>query len=168
MTLIRRANPRDLQGIRSVQLDSWRRTYPDVLPPEYLGAPVARDLEATWTVERLGSALVMVAEREGRILGVAATFPETDRGPYLDNLHVSSDAEGTGLGRALMHGTAQALLDMGKTTLHLTVVETNRGAIAFYQRLGGEFGAPMEDTMFDHRVAALPVFWPDISVLVAG
>ena len=98
MTLIRKAEPKDLAGIVALQLASWRRTYRDVLPEAYLRLPLERDLSATWTAARLQDALVLVAEHDGGILGVAATFPDAEGGPYLDNLHVAATAEGAGAG----------------------------------------------------------------------
>ncbi|NNE80211.1 MAG: GNAT family N-acetyltransferase [Silicimonas sp.] len=165
MTTICPASPEDLPGIIAVQLESWRRTYGEVLPTEYLGGPLSRDLAATWTPDRLSTALVLIARHEGRVLGVAATFPDAEGGPYLDNLHVALAAEGTGVGQALMRATAKDLIKRGKGSLHLTVVETNRRAVRFYERLGGTFGAPIEDAMFGHKVQALPVHWSDLPAL---
>lgn len=165
MAHIRRAETGDLDGIVAVILESWRRTYPDVLPQEYLAGPVEDDLAGLWTPEHLERALVMVADDAGRISGVAATFPAHEGGPYVDNLHVALAVEGQGVGRALMAGTARALRDAGETRLHLTVAEANPRAIGFYKRLGGAFQPAFEDNMFGNPVMAYPVVWDDLDAL---
>ena len=122
MTKVRHARPGDLAGIIAVQLESWRRTYIDVLPAAYLGEPLRRDLEATWTPRRLDKALVMVADRDGQIVGVACTLPDRPEGPYLDNLHVGRAAQSSGVGRALMAATAMELIGMGYVCFDLKFV----------------------------------------------
>ena len=64
-----------------------------------------------------------------------------------------------------MAATAAALLEMGHRALHLTVVETNTRALAFYKGLGGTAGVALADAMYGHPVRALPVRWSDLSML---
>ena len=164
---IRQATEADLGGIVAVILESWRRTYPHVLPAEYLAGPVEDDLIGLWTPAHLNRALVMVAEKGARIVGVAATFPDYDGGPYVDNLHVALAVEGQGVARGLMAGTAERLHSEGHTRLHLTVAEANPRAIAFYRKLGGTFAPAFEDNMFGNPVMAYPVSWNDLPGLAA-
>lgn len=163
---IRHAAPADLPAIRALILESWRRTYPGVLPAEYLAGPVEADLARTWGPGRLHRALVLVAEREGGLAGMIAVLPDDPDGPYVDNLHVAASAEGQGVGRALLTGAARELSQAGHDRLHLTVVDTNARARAFYARMGGTEGAPIEDAMFEHSVTALPVRWSSLGPLI--
>lgn len=167
MREIRRAREADLGGIVAVILESWRRTYGDVLPAAYLSGPVEGDLKARWTPVHLEGALVLVAVEGGRVVGVAATLPDYAGGPYVDNLHVAQSAEGTGVGRGLMAETAREVLKAGHKRLHLTVAEANPRAIGFYKRLGGGFGAAFEDEMFGNPVLAFPVHWDNLPGLAA-
>lgn len=167
MREIRRAREADLGGIVAVILESWRRTYGDVLPAAYLAGPVEGDLKARWTPAHLAGSLVLVAVEAGRVVGVAATLPDYAGGPYVDNLHVALSAEGTGVGRGLMAETAREVRGAGHTRLHLTVAEANPRAIGFYKRLGGRFGAAFEDEMFGNPVLAYPVHWDDLAGLAA-
>lgn len=164
---IRRAGEADLAGIVAVILESWRRTYGDVLPAEYLAGPVEGDLKARWTPVHLAGSLVLVAVEAGRVVGVAATLPDHADGPYVDNLHVARAVEGTGVGRGLMARTARDVLEAGHRRLHLTVAEANPRAIAFYKRLGGRFGPAFEEAMFGNPVMAHAVCWDDLTGLAA-
>lgn len=167
MVEIRRATEADLAGIVAVILESWRRTYGDVLPAAYLAGPVEADLAARWSGAHLERSLVLVAVEDGRVVGVAATLPEDADGPYVDNLHVALAVEGRGVGRALMMRTAEAVLAAGHRRLHLTVAEGNARAVRFYRRLGGVFGPAFADEMFGHPVMACPVHWDDLAGLAA-
>ena len=165
MTAIRLARPADLERVRAVQLQSWRQTYAGVLPAAYLEDAIEADLVRTWTLERLEAALVLVTERGGEVVGFAATLPDHEGGAYLDNLHLEADARGQGLGRALMAGTAAALLQRGHEGLHLTVATGNDRARRFYRKLGGTEGPPREENLFGHLVAALPVRFDKLDTL---
>ena len=157
--LIRPAGPDDLPALVAVQLESWRRTYGDVLPKDYLGAAMEHDLSRLWSEDRLARDLVLVAEREGEVVGLSGTILETPETAYLDNLHVALRVEGQGVGRALMAGTAGAVLERGRRALHLTVVTTNARALRFYEALGGARRDAIEDEMFGNPVAAYPIWW---------
>ena len=163
----RRAQVRDLAAITAVQLESWRRTYNDVLPEDYRGAPMERDLTALWTPDRLQRDLVLVAEVEGQIAGLSGIILEDGATAYLDNLHVAQRFEGMGVGRALMATTATEVIATGRTALHLTVVTTNARALAFYEMLGGVRRAEIDDAMFGNAVRAYPIWWegPDLPTL---
>ena len=161
MTLIsiRKAVPDDLADLVSIQLESWQRTYTDVLPDNYRHGAMAEDLQALWTEDRLAKDLVLVAEIEGRVAGLAGVILETETRAYLDNLHVAKSDEGQGVGRKLMVATAQHALALGRTVLHLTVVTGNARALGFYEDLGGARMAAITDAMFGHDVQAYPIYW---------
>jgi putative acetyltransferase len=87
--------------------------------------------------------LSLVAEQAGRIVGSAGMHPI---GPALRRRHavmigisVGADAQGRGVGTALMH----ALCDyadrwMGVLRIELTVYDDNAAAIALYRKFGFE------------------------------
>lgn len=82
-----------------------------------------------------------VATIDGKPMGVVSVHPDIDyftshARAYVDILVVSQDAEGQGVGRALMafvdtwartHGCKEVVLD---------VFAGNQGALAFYERIG--------------------------------
>ena len=162
---IRKACPGDLAALVAVQLESWRRTYRDELPEDYRNGAMEDDLKALWSAARLDRDLVLVAEIGGKIVGLSGVILEAGRSAYLDNLHVAKSAEGQGVGRALLAGTAKAVLAHERTRLHLTVVTGNARALGFYETMGGTRKAAIQDAMFGHAVWAYPIQWDGQALL---
>ncbi|SFR48218.1 GNAT family N-acetyltransferase [Litoreibacter janthinus] len=161
---IRRLDDADLGAVAEVQLHSWRGTYADVLPRDYLGAPMERDIAQRWSAGLTECDLLFGAfDTSGKILGFAAT--RLGEEPYLDNLHMLEAARGGGASYLLMAHLADALAALGGHTLWLTVVDTNLRARAFYRRLGGVEGTAGSDQMFGQTVTSLPVRWEDLAEL---
>ncbi len=156
---IRKAVSDDLAGLAAVQLESWQRTYEDVLSEDYRNGAMAEDLKTLWTTARLERDLVLVAEVKGQVVGLSGVIWDSESTAYVDNLHVAEACEGQGVGRALMVRTAKEVLSHGRSTLHLTVVTSNARALGFYERLGGLRGVEIEDAMFGHKVRAYPIRW---------
>lgn len=134
---IRRAAEADVEPIAGVWLAA-RRAAGDRFPP-----PVHEDAELV--PHLLGDVLpvadVLVAEREGRVLGVLILS-----GPLVDGLYVAPEAQGTGIGTALLE-RAKAERPEG---LRLWVFASNVPAEAFYERrgfrvVGGSDGSANEE-----------------------
>ena len=82
----------------------------------------------------------LIAERDGRPLGMALFFPHysTWTGTpalYLEDLFVVPEARGTGAGFALMQALAETADERGWKRLDLSVLDWNP-ARQFYQQLG--------------------------------
>lgn len=76
---------------------------------------------------------VLVAERNGAILGFAALALRADGDADLDGLFVAPEHWKTGVGRALVTAAANRAIALGAGTLHAI---GNRHAEGFYERLG--------------------------------
>jgi GNAT superfamily N-acetyltransferase len=63
-------------------------------------------------------------------------------GIYLEDLYVSEDQRGSGLGRALLTSLARIVVHRGWTRLDWSVLRWNTEAIAFYDSIGGR---PLDD-----------------------
>jgi len=95
----------------------------------------------SWTPERVArsvrrrDALVVVARGGARIVGFAIMRYGDDEA-HLDLLAVDPDHRQQGLGRHLVEWLEAPALVAGITSVVLEVRESNRGARAFYERLG--------------------------------
>ncbi len=84
---------------------------------------------------------VLLAVDEDRPVGFALFFHNfsTFRGRpgiYLEDLFVVPEERGSGIGRALLEHLARLAVDRGCGRLEWAVLDWNRDAIAFYERLG--------------------------------
>ncbi|EWT02844.1 GCN5 family acetyltransferase [Intrasporangium oryzae NRRL B-24470] len=87
------------------------------------------------------TAYALVAEREGRIVGMAIWFPSfstwTGRnGLWLEDLFVEPEQRGLGIGKAMLVRLAQVCVERGWTRFEWWVLDWNSPSIEFYRRQG--------------------------------
>jgi GNAT superfamily N-acetyltransferase len=111
--------------------------------------------EVTMTEERLGENLfgrhryaeTLLAEDAGTAVGFALFFHNFSTflglpGIYLEDLFVIPEHRGQGVGRALLKELARVALERGCGRLEWSVLNWNRDAISFYEKLGAR---PLSD-----------------------
>lgn len=138
------ATLQDAQSVARLQAQSWRSTYRGMLPDDYLDHRVVDDRLEYWTT-RLASfapdrTLVLKAVSDGSMLGYVCVLldEEPKWGARLDNLHVTPESKGTGIGYALFQAAREWIARVSPgTPMHLWCVEANRVARRFYDRQGG-------------------------------
>lgn len=138
--LIRPACGQDAPAIRELS----RRFREHGLPPwrDEIKAQAFHDREAEAVLQAIEAGeAVRVAEVAGQVVGFCFLKTETDfltgeAQAYLADLAVREDAEGRGVGRALVDAAEAWAMDQGHRVLALEVFAANEGARAFYARLG--------------------------------
>lgn len=166
------AGPGDALELARVHVRAWRETYAGLLPAAYLDRMEARLHARRWrsqlTTAYAGD-LVLAAEGRRGLVGYAAgRLVEGAPAAEVFTLYVVRDAQGRGLGRALLASAARAFADRGATVLQLWVLNGNTSARAFYAHLGG--------AVIDERVARgwggglreSAYQWNDIKTLMRG
>ena len=145
--LIRPARAGDAEAIARVRLDSWRETYRGMIPQAYLDAMKLEQSRALWEkVLTAGSTAVsiFVAERGAEIVGFGSgnrlAEPKHRFDAELSAVYVRSEFQRAGIGRRLVAETAFALSqrDRGAGGLIVWVIAGNKGARAFFERMGAE------------------------------
>jgi GNAT superfamily N-acetyltransferase len=157
---------------------SVRRVRPDDVPTvlrlvRELAAYEKAEHEAQATVEQLTAALFgeapalfghVALAADGEIAGFALWFLNYStwrgtHGIYLEDLYVSPEHRGTGLGRELLRTLAQVCVDRGYSRLEWSVLDWNTPSIDFYKAAGA---VPMDEwTVFRLTDQALPRFAAD-------
>jgi L-amino acid N-acyltransferase YncA len=141
---IRAATLADAPAIGRIHVESWRATYRGLMSDNLLDSVSALVRAAMWRggLERERPILLFVAQRaSGDLAGFAgggssrATSLPHDAEVYA--IYVVRAAQQRGCGRRLMAALADALLARGFKSLCLWVLEENRSARGFYERLGG-------------------------------
>jgi ribosomal protein S18 acetylase RimI-like enzyme len=140
---VRPAIPADAPQIARIHVESWRATYPGIVPQSILdGLSVARRTEL-WSRRLLdpGETRTWVGERDGRIVGFVGTALPTD--PLLapgtgevESIYLLPAAQGLGLGRLLMETATGDLVDRGYSSAILWVLTANEQARGFYEATG--------------------------------
>jgi ribosomal protein S18 acetylase RimI-like enzyme len=165
----------DIEAIAALHADSWRRHYRGAFSDGFLDGNVDADRLAVWA-DRLGHPRpdhrTIVADQGGRVVGFSHVALDDDPtwGALVDNLHVTHDLKGHGIGTRLMAEAAAVVVESTPTSgLYLWVLEQNRAAQAFYQALGGTYaGSEPDDEPGGGTVVGLRYVWPDPSTLLRG
>ncbi|MDQ6833217.1 MAG: GNAT family N-acetyltransferase [Chloroflexota bacterium] len=147
MIHLREAMRVDAAAIARLHLANWRTAYRGIVPNDLLDAITVESRRQHWETvltEPDGAEFAFVAEdADGRLLGIASGGPEIGGDPQYHGelyvLHVGSDAQGHGVGRALMRAVAERLAEDGITTLLVWMLRENHAARRFYAALGGQF-----------------------------
>jgi GNAT superfamily N-acetyltransferase len=155
-----------------------RRVRPDDVPTvlrlvRELAAYEKAEHEALMTADQLSAALFgpspalfghVALAGDGEIAGFALWFLNFStwrgtHGVHLEDLFVSPDHRGTGLGRELLRTLAQECVDRGFSRLEWSVLDWNTPSIEFYRAAGA---VPMEEwTVFRLTGDALSRFVAD-------
>ncbi|MFF7457566.1 GNAT family N-acetyltransferase [Kitasatospora sp. NPDC008115] len=143
-TVIRHGTARDAGAVAELHSASWRTAYAGLVPDEALGDGLAAERREIWEL-RLAADYggpettpeLLIAERDGDVVGFAYVVPHWDGRILLDNLHVRPGLTGGGIGRELVDAARRhtARRHPG-TDLYLEVLQANTRAVAFYEREG--------------------------------
>lgn len=122
--------------------------------------------EVAMTEDRLAQALfgerpyaeTLIAEEDDRAVGFALFFHTfstflAQPGIYLEDLFVVPESRGLGVGRALLERLARIAVERDCGRLEWAVLNWNRDAIRFYERLG----AKPNDQWTVYRLAGEPL-----------
>jgi ribosomal protein S18 acetylase RimI-like enzyme len=143
--VIRPATMGDAAAIADLHVRVWRETYRELAPTEVYHTVDVTYRHGKW-VDALSTPrlhqLVLVAEGEGRIVGIGMAGAPSEalfggRGE-LKSLHVDGALQRQGIGRRLIAGLASHLLALDYRGVALSIVAGNEPAIAFYRSLGGQ------------------------------
>jgi GNAT superfamily N-acetyltransferase len=141
MATVRPARVADAPAMGRLVVRAWQAAYRGQMPDEYLDGLRAEDRAAYWdgVLRREGRrGVVLVAERDGEVIGFAAAGPSPDPEGAGELYAINLDPAhwGTGAGRALLEA-AQAELDrMGFAESVLWVLPGNARARRFYALAG--------------------------------
>lgn len=100
----------------------------------------------------------LVAEVDGEVVGTAVWFLnfstwDAVHGIYLEDLYVSPDHRGSGLGRALLVELARICVERGYSRLVWQVLDWNEPSIGFYESIG----AVRQREWLTYRLAGEPL-----------
>ena len=138
MLEIRALTPEDdLRAVGEMYAQSWKYHYRGILPEDFLNRLTGDRWNA---VLQADPASTIAAFENGSVVGAAAVgFPRDEgRESYgeIVSLYLLPCARGKGWGRGLLQSALESLAEEGCENVCLWVMEENRSAIGFYERMG--------------------------------
>lgn len=164
---LRAARPGDGPDIARVFVDSWRDTYPGVLPDRVLVRLDAADLGRRWDqlLRRLASMRtlkVTLAEIDGAVAGYTYGGPNRDRALPFDaelyELYVHPEATGGGCGADLLARAFEQLAAAGARSAIIWALAKNPARF-FYERMGGKIVAQRSERRWGANLEEIAFGW---------
>ncbi len=168
---IRAAQPGDAAGIARVHVDSWRTTYPGILPAEVLASLSYQRRETAWAellAHREGVNLV-AEPPSGQIVGFASGGPNREDHPQfageLYAIYLLATAQGQGVGRRLTHETMARLAEHGIHSMLVWVAAANPSR-RFYESLGGQYVGSRIAVVAGVEIEEVSYGWADTALIL--
>jgi ribosomal protein S18 acetylase RimI-like enzyme len=136
--IIRPARPDDARRLAEIHVETWRATYPGIVPRQVLDALSVDDREALWRRWIPDPRTeVFVAEDGDLVVGFVSVGPSwtSDEDGELYAIYVVPSSHGSGAGQGLMDAAVEALARRWEEAI-LWVATANPRARRFYERNG--------------------------------
>ncbi|WP_226682933.1 GNAT family N-acetyltransferase [Sutcliffiella horikoshii] len=163
---IRKANLSDTKGIAKVHVESWKTTYANIVPDEYLNKLTYESREQIW-INSIPNGGVYVAENnEGEIVGFSSGGKERS-GDYdgfdgeLYAIYILKEYQGQGIGRALVQPIMEELIGMGLNSMLVLVLRDNASCL-FYEALGGKKIDEIEVQIAGKKLTEVVYGWENV------
>lgn len=144
MVQFRQATVSDVKSIAWLHAESWRKHYRGIWSDVFLDNAAYKDRLDMWH-QRFNrpkqNQYILLAEKDEELCGFACIYLNDDPvfGTLLDNLHVSSEVQGLGIGTQLMKLVAEKIDTLlPHSNFYLWVLQDNHPARKFYEHRGGK------------------------------
>ncbi|MGR5063085.1 GNAT family N-acetyltransferase [Photobacterium sp. DNB22_13_2] len=143
MITIKSAQNKHQIDITQLHATSWQSVYAGLLKEKYLSEDVFLERGNIWQ-QRLNrpseNQRIYVALENEKLLGFICIYLDQDikHGTLIENLHVSANTKGKGIGKALLqHAVNIIQSEATHTGAYLEVLKQNISAQHFYDYMGG-------------------------------
>ncbi len=169
---IRNATLADAESVAAIHIENWRAGYRGHMTDTYLDRDITLERREIWQTRLANpgpTEQVLLAMDGEQIVGFSSLIGRDDErwGNMLDNLHVSGEHKGRGVGELLLRETAARFEEHYPALgMYLWVLEANHGARRFYERMGGvnaesDHWAPPDGS----SLPCLRYVWRDLGLL---
>lgn len=142
--VIEEATPQDAAAIAALHALSWQNTYRGIYSDAFLDNEVVQERLAVWQNRFASpnpSQFVYKAMQENTIIGFVCFYVnvEPQYGTFVDNLHVTPQLKGQGIGKKLLQKVAHWTQENQPIKgMYLWVLEENKAALGFYKKCGAK------------------------------
>jgi ribosomal protein S18 acetylase RimI-like enzyme len=171
--LYRHATITDAAAIAHVHCESWRSTYPDLVPQAVIEswADLKKRTVGWQTIISEQPESMWLAVLDDRVVGFATggktRAPNDDCDTQLFAVYLLAEAQRQGIGRQLVANVFADLRAKNYASVRVEVLKGNTPAIAFYERLGAQYVREESFEMAGHSLIELIYVWRPLPTLPA-
>ncbi|PYZ93406.1 GNAT family N-acetyltransferase [Salipaludibacillus keqinensis] len=160
---IRKAELSDAKGIAKVHVDSWRTTYANIIPDEYLDQLSYERREQLWLSQIPQSQVFVAVNDKNEVIGFSSGGRERS-GKYegydgeLSSIYILKEYQGLGIGRLLIEPVVNELTKLGINSMIVLVLEDNKSTL-FYEAIGGKVIDTVEVEIAGKKLNELVYGW---------
>jgi ribosomal protein S18 acetylase RimI-like enzyme len=167
---IRRATVDDAPKIARVHCESWRSTYPGLIPQHVIDdwANLAVRTKKWTAILVAGKSASWVCEQSGKVVGFSSAGSAS---PAINGmtgqllaLYLMQKAHRQGIGHALTLTALHYLQTIGHTSVRVEVMKDNWPAIRFYERMGATYRTEEQFEMSGVALTELIYGWCDTTL----
>ena len=169
---IREAVIADAGTIAGVHSESWRTTYPGIVPDGYLASIDLGEWERQRRDQLANSGdreYSYVATDQGQIIGWAIGGPERSGDKEYEGelyaIYLLDNYQRRGLGRQLTEAVVSSLVESGMRSILTWVLTDNMPARRFYEALGGRYLREQKIIIGGASLFEVAYGWRDLSSL---
>ncbi|WP_226036574.1 GNAT family N-acetyltransferase [Aquibacillus saliphilus] len=167
---IRKSIPDDAKGVAKVQVDSWKTTYVNIIPDEYLNQMTYKSREQKWK-DIISNQAVYVAEtNDGEIIGFSNGGTERS-GVYpkykgeLYAIYILKTHQRKGLGKLLLEPIIEELKQKNIFSMTVLVLEENSSRL-FYESLGAKKIDTVEIEILGKKLNEIVYGWENVRAII--
>lgn len=170
---LRKATAVDVTQIATLHSVSWQQNYRASFSAHFLDNLAFDNRLKEWKNRFQNPShdqWVLIAEEDDDFLGFMCAYFNHDiqYGTLLDNLHVSLNTQGKGIGTKLIAALADEIVQRnGENGFYLWVLNTNMAAIKYYEKIGGVAIETVESNdIGDKTFLKIRYYWEDASLFL--
>ncbi len=168
---IRPASLNDAAAIAEINVAAWKAAYPGIVPQTYLDRldPEEKLARISQRLSERGNTLVLESGT-GQVAGYTEFGGRRDGPEEISGevyaLYLLPGIQGQGMGTRLFRAAARQLHSQNHRTLCVWVLENNRRARVFYERLGGAWLGRQTFEIDEETIPEVVYGWTDLADLL--
>jgi GNAT superfamily N-acetyltransferase len=170
MISIRAATEHDAVAISHVHVQSWRTAYAGIVPEEYLATLNEAERVLLWREWLTRDIRVYIADLDGEIVGFisggAIREPVQTYDAELYAIYLLEQAQGRGIGTALLKKLAESLSSKGFTSMIVWVLEKNPSR-HFYERSSAQIVTAKDIQIGGVMLSEVSYGWSDLQAITS-
>ncbi len=165
--IIREAKLSDAKGIAKVHVDSWKNTYKNILPTEYLEKLSYEQRTELWVrnISKVDHYVFVAESDNGEIIGFTdggkRAENEIEGSGDLTSIYILDQFQGQGIGSKLVNKLFTKLKALGYEKIFVEVLEDNQSK-RFYKRLGARLEKTEKINIGNQDLDLLIYVWSNI------